>query len=165
MHLQERNGKLIITDFSEPEAYKIALKIEQDGKDFYKKLLEKGFSEDIDSSLNFLVGEEAKHLKIFEEALFSFRQGHEDNSDENDLLTSVDYGIFQPYASIKELNQIITEPKKAFELGLLIENNSIRFYNAVKAHIGSPGTKDTLALIIKEEERHKELLEKMINKM
>lgn len=165
MHIQDRNGKLVITDFSEPEAYKIALKIEQDGKDFYKKLLEKGFSNDIEASLNFLITEEARHLKIFEEALFSLREQREDDSDDNDILVSLDYGIFQPYVNMKELSQVVSEPKKAFKLGLLIENNSIRFYEAIKPGIRSSATRSALDSIIKEEARHKELLEKMISKM
>lgn len=36
MKVEEKNNKLVITDFNEIDAYKIAYKVEKDGLDFYK---------------------------------------------------------------------------------------------------------------------------------
>ncbi len=41
MKIEEREGKLVIVDFNELEAYKVASKIEKDGIRFYDNLIQK----------------------------------------------------------------------------------------------------------------------------
>ncbi len=41
MKIADQAGKLVITDFNEEEAYKIACNIEREGIRFYKKLMDK----------------------------------------------------------------------------------------------------------------------------
>ncbi|MCM8778186.1 MAG: ferritin family protein [Candidatus Omnitrophica bacterium] len=161
MKIGEKNGNFIITDFSELEAYKIACKIETDGIDFYQRLLEKTSEERLKETLNFLLLEERKHLKIFEEAKFELRKRVDDSSDE-DLLSSMDFGIFQPYQSIDELNQVLDNPQKAFKLGIIIEDKSIKFYTLCKEKVSAEEAKRELSKIIQEEYQHKKLLADML---
>jgi len=165
MHIEEKDGSLVIVDFNELGAYKIACKIEKDGIDFYKKLSGKITQDKPKEILTFLLNEEKKHIKLFEELLFKMRQKKEDGFEEDDLLGTIDYGIFQPYQDSKELENILDNPKKALKLGLIIEDKSIKFYESCRDHVSVEETKKEISNIIQEERRHKQLLEDIQNKL
>ena len=162
MKIQEKKDTLVIVDFDEFEAYRIACKIEQDGLQFYEKLAGKAENSGVSQTLNFLLGEERKHLKFFEDSLSRIRNEKEDSAEDNDLLTSMDFGIFQPYQSIAELEDTVKDMPKALRLGVAIEDKSIKFYQACSGNISSAETKNGLALIIGEERKHKDLLETLL---
>lgn len=147
MRIEEKEGNLVITDFNELEAYKIACKIEADGIDFYK-------SKEV---FNFLLAEEQKHLKLFNELLFKLKEGREDSFEGDDLLSTIDYGIFMP---VKKINS----PREALQLGIIIEDRSIKFYEFCKDRVSSNTAKKEISNIISEEHKHKELLEEMLKK-
>jgi rubrerythrin len=159
MRIQEKEDKLVIVDFDEFEAYRIACKIEKDGMMFYKKLASEVKNNDVRQALDFLLGEERKHLQFFEDVLSRIRHDREDTAEDNDLLTSMDFGIFQPYQGIAQLQGIVEDTSKALRLGIAIENKSIKFYQACLQNVSAPQTKSELGLIIEEEKRHKDLLD------
>ena len=161
--VEEESGNLVITDFDEMEAYRIACKIEEDGIEFYKRLADKIIIDKTKQIIAFLLSQEEKHLKFFLECLSRLREKKEDLSEEIDLLSSMDYGIFQPYQSIAELDNILNQPRRALKLGIVIENNSIKFYAACKNNISSQEAKKRVALIILEETKHREILEDALN--
>jgi rubrerythrin len=100
--IQDREDKLVIVDFDEFEAYRIACKIEKDGLWFYEKLASRTKNTEVGQTLKFLLGEEIKHLQFFEDSLSRLRRDKEDTAEDNDLLTSMDFDIFQPLIRIKE---------------------------------------------------------------
>lgn len=151
MRIEEKEGNLVITDFNEIEAYKIACKIEADGISFYKKFLSE-FSE-----VDFLLKEEQKHLKLFNELLFNLKEKKEDSFEGDDFLSTIDYGIFMP---VKKINS----PREALQLGIIIEDRSIKFYEFCKDKVSSNTAKKEISNIISEEHKHKELLEEMLKK-
>ncbi len=167
MRVEEVKGELVIVDFDEMEAYKIACKIEKDGIEFYQRLLSKLTPENDKAKkiLSFLLNEEYEHLKFFEESLFRLRQKKEEDSEDEDILTSMDYGIFSAYQNIKELQAILDEPAKALRLGIAIEEKSIKFYECCRGHVTSGEVKQELAVIIDEEAKHKEVLADMVSHM
>lgn len=162
MKIVQRQDKFIIVDFSEFEAYRIAGKIEKDGIDFYEKISQETDNRQIQEKLEFLLGEERRHLGFFEDQLFRIRQKKEDTAEDNDLLTSMDFGIFQPYQNIENLSAKLDNAKKTLRLGIVIEDNSIKFYNACLDGVKDNATKKEIKNIIAEERRHKELLEGLI---
>lgn len=164
MKIKEKNGNFIIVDFTEAEAYKIACKIEEDGVHFYKKLLEKSVDKKVKDAVSFMLKEEEDHLKYFTESLFSKEEKEEESFEGDDLLSSMDYGIFQPYQNLDELERIIKDPQKALKLGILIENNSIRFYETCREEVKDSRAKKELENIIEEENKHKKILQDMLKK-
>ena len=160
MRVKEKDGDMIITDFSEIEAYKIACKIESDGLHFYKKLREKVKDEKAKETIDFLLEEEKEHLRIFEKMLFDVREKQEDAFEEDDLLSSMDYGIFKPYENIENLENILNDQKRAINLGLAIEDKCIIFYEACKNMVKDEKTKEAISKIIKDEYKHREQLKK-----
>ncbi|MDD5730318.1 MAG: ferritin family protein [Candidatus Omnitrophica bacterium] len=165
MRIEEKEGALVITDFDEVEAYKIACKIEKDGLEFYKGLKDAVKSKETGKAIELLTGEEQKHLAFFERAIFTIREHSEDLSEDNDLLESMDYGIFSPYKNTKELKKAIKNREDALRLGIIIEDNSIRFYSELIGRIKSETAIKGLAVIIKEESSHKQLLENILREL
>lgn len=163
MKIENKNGTLIVTDFDEAESYVVACKIEQDGITFYKKLLEKSKDPKVRGTLDFLLKEEEKHLKLFNLRLYSIRENSDSDYDENDLLTSKDYGIFHPYADYDDLERIVDNVKKAFSLGILVEHNSIEYYTICMENVSKISVKRELANIIEEEKRHKLIFENLLH--
>lgn len=162
MRIEEKNGDLVIVDFNELEAFKIASKIEKDGIDFYEKLAERAAQRRARDTLRLLAGQERDHLEFFDGEHSKIRELRQDRFEEDDLLGSIDYGIFQPYRGIAELEKALDSPRKVFRMGIIIEEKSVRFYEFCMRHVSSHETQEGIAGIIKEEREHKRLLEDML---
>jgi rubrerythrin len=161
MKIKQKKDEFVIVDFDEIEAYKIACKIEKDGIDFYKKLA--GLvGESVRKMADFLIEEEERHLRVFEDCLYEARQRQEDTFEEDDLFSVMDYGVFYPYKSMEDIRELMNDSKKVLRLGLVIEDRSIKLYSACEKKVSSQSTREALRNIIEQEKRHKNLLEDMI---
>jgi rubrerythrin len=164
MKIEEKQGKFIITSFDEFEAYRIACKIEQDGIRFYGLLAQTSKDAEAKKIFAFLLEEEKKHLAFFERNLSRLRQAREDRYEDDDLVRSMDFGIFKPYQGMEGLNSIVTDIKKALALGIVVEDKSIRFYQACRDDSVPATIKRELERIIEEEKKHKKLFEALLEK-
>ena len=165
MRIEERGDKLVIVDFDEFEAYRIACKIEKDGIKFYRKLSGSMKPGEARELVEFLVEEERKHLRFFEDCLSAAREKGEDTSEDNDLIASFDFGVFMPYRDMAELEDVLTDTPKALRLGVAIEDKSIKFYDSCREGVSAVQTREELGSIINEEKRHKDLLTKMADNL
>jgi len=165
MKIGNKNDKLVVTDFDEIEAYIIACKIEEDGIHFYKKMLESEKSPKIIEILDFLVKEEQRHLKLFNSRLYELCENSDTDYDENDLLTSIDYGIFKPYKDAENLGKVINNEKRALSLGIIFENKSVEYYTVLSENVSEEKARSEIANIIEEEKHHKEILENLLKKI
>lgn len=165
MKITEVDGKLAITDFSEEEAYEIACNIEKEGLRFYNKLKETHTDAKIVEILNVMLKDEAEHLKFFESAREQLQETLEQETEDNDLIMSMNFGIFKPYEDIENLNEVISDGKKALKLGALVENRAIDFYRQCREKVSSESTKRELDKIISEEIKHRDLFEQVKNKI
>jgi rubrerythrin len=164
MKIEERNNKLQIVDFNEMEAYKIASKIERDGISFYENLVNGIKDKGAKEKILYLLGEEKKHLSFFEACLSKTGEDREDGFEDDDLLSYMDYGIFQPYEHMNQMKDVIDDVDKALDIGIIVEDRTVKFYQACKDKVTSKDTKKELQNIINEEEKHKELLLSMLSK-
>ena len=162
MKIEEKEGHLIITNFNELEAYEIACRIEKDGRSFYEELLKKTLNQPLKETLEFLIKDEENHLKFFEAQIVRLRTQQDKDQEENDLLNSLDYGVFSLYQSAEQIEAIINNPRKVLSLGLAVEKKSIDFYEKCKEKVFSLNTKVELQRIIDEEKKHRALFEKML---
>lgn len=162
MKIAEKNGKFVIVDFSEIEAYKIACQIEKGGIEFYKKMIFIVKREDVKKELEYLLKEEENHLKYFKNCLFEKLQISDDGFEEDDLLSYMDYGVFQSLEEIRKFDGSISSVEEALRLGVCAEKFSIKFYESCRDAVSLQGTKEVLQGIIDEENRHKEIFLRMI---
>ena len=109
MRIEEKEGKLIVTDFDEFDAFRIAGKIEKDGIEFYGQLASSVKGAEVKEALEFLLGEEKKHLRFFEDEIQRLRNEKEDADEEDDLLTTMDYGTFSAYPNATELDAVLDD--------------------------------------------------------
>jgi rubrerythrin len=127
--------------------------------------LDKVSQPEIKNILSELLKEEEEHLILFNKLLDRLEQKKEDESEEEDLLQGMDYGIFQPYQDIDELPNILDDSSKAVRLGVIIEQKAIDFYENCKEHITNKETKAQLSKIIDEERKHKAHFEDILSNL
>jgi rubrerythrin len=161
MRIEEKSGNLVIVDFNEMEAYKIASKIESDGIDFYGSLSGNTDNPKVKQTLQLLLNEENKHLKFFQEQLFAIRGKTIDGFEEDDLLQVIDYKIFMPIDS-KKMKEILKDSKKALQFAIAIEDKSIKFYESCNQQVAAAQAKSEIANIVEEEKKHKKLLQGLL---
>lgn len=162
MKIEEKGGKLVVVDFDEFDALRIACKIEKDGIEFYGQLASSVAKREVRKTLEFLLGEEKKHLAFFEESLQQLRDKKEDEGEEDDLLPAMDYGMFSAYPNATELENILSDMQKAIRLGIMVEDKSIQFYEACRDKVSGPGAKEEVARIIEEEKNHKAMFKALL---
>ncbi|MDD5745769.1 MAG: ferritin family protein [Candidatus Omnitrophica bacterium] len=158
MKIEERGGTFVISDFTELEAYTIAGTIEKDGVRFYEQLLREENRPEVKKTLSVLLNEEKRHVALFESYRDRAWEAQKEDLDADDLLNSINYGIFQRVSSKKKP----ADSRKALALGVAIENKSINFYQACMRHVSSESTREALRTIIEEEKRHKDIFERML---
>jgi len=163
--VEQWHDKLVVTDFDEFDACRIASKIEKDGIWFYEKLAQAVKKPEVRETLNFLVQEEKRHIDFFENELQRLRSSGEDKNEDDDLLTSMDFKIFEPYQEIKDLPKFLENISNALRLGMAIEDNSVRFYQACEEKVSGYLAKQELIKIIGEEKKHKKIFEDMLRSM
>ncbi|MDD5195248.1 MAG: ferritin family protein [Candidatus Omnitrophica bacterium] len=164
MKIEEKDGKLIVTSFDEFEAYRIASAVERDGLRFYGAIAQQVKDLSVKKTLNLLMEEEKKHLAFFEGCLNYLREKAEDHGEDNDLLSSMDFGVFQPFKSMDNLDSLVADIKKALAIAVLAEEKSVKFYVACREAIFASRTKNALTQIIEEEKKHKKFFEELLKR-
>lgn len=151
MRIEEKGGRLVVVDFDDVEACKIACRIERDGIAFYEGLAGRSAGSGARRALGELAREERDHLDFFRGELERLRAEKEDRFEEDDLMDSLDYGVFQPY---RDLAEALDSPAKALRLAQLVEERTVHFYEACRARVGSGAARRELGRIIEEERAH-----------
>jgi len=100
MKIEDKEGKLVVVDFDEFEAYRIAVKVEYDGIRFYDVFALSVDDPELKRVVGVLLAEERKHLAFFEGCIDRLRREKDDLSEDDSLLNSMDFGIFEPYQSM-----------------------------------------------------------------
>jgi len=156
MKIKDTGQGIQIYDFNSVESFKIARKLEEDGINFYSKLLGSMKDSRVREVLLYLLGEEKEHLKIFEEML-----RHEDpealDEREGEIVDSMDTGVF----AFPKDEEVASDFDKTLQLGIALEKRSLAFYLEVVKYTESEEGKDALKKIIAEEKRHWEELKNL----
>ncbi len=148
---ENEDGKLQLYDFNAFEAYKIAIKLEKDGISFYEKMLLTFCDKEHVKIIEFLIKEEKKHLKFFQDCLNRIRE-EEDMLEEDDIVEYMDSRVFE------NLDADIENKSKdeILDIALNAETNSIEFYTALEKCCEDVKTKKALKVIIEDEKKHYE---------
>ena len=137
------------------DLFEVAIKLEQEGAQFYKELAKKAPTEGFATIFNMLADDEKKH-----ESYFRALQGR---SALVTVKSSVLEQAKQVFLAFNPENFFIIDGQiPAYEEALLVEKKSIDFYTAQLPSLEFEAEKKALALILAEEKRHYAILEEII---
>jgi len=149
----DKDGRIAVTDFSPAQAYKIAVKMEQDGMAFYKALADRIKDEEARREIGFLIEQEQEHLATFTRLLEEQEEGAADGFEEDDIVTYMNARVFDA-SEEHEAAGNMGHRHTALEEALNMERRSIVFYEGCAANTTDPEAKKAFTKIIEEEEQH-----------
>ena len=158
MKIEYKGDEIIISEFKPLEAYKIARRLEAEGIEFYKVLLEAVQDTAVKRSIELLLSQEKWHLKTFEKKIEEISGPFEENA----VVDEIDTEVFSSPDKPLDVAAVIKDRKKAFELGILFEKRSIDFFKACLSKTAEASARKAFEDIIREEERHLGLLREMM---
>lgn len=137
------------------EVLQFAIKIEENGWNFYNKVAEANEDKKIKDLFTFLADEEVKHKETFEAMLPEI-----ENYEPREVYPPEYFAYLRAYADNiifkkgeeKELSSDL-EPVSAIDFGMIIEVDSIAYYNEVKNFV-SLQQQSAIDKIIEEEKKH-----------
>lgn len=141
------------------EVLQLAINLEEEGTKFYEKWAAKAQGA-VKDTLNRLAADEIKHA-IYFKSLFD---GLKDKPQVDYLFDEEVTAYFKGYAASAAFNREqvkLDTIKDAVEEGILTEKNSIEYYEFLSKYSKEP-TQKMLETIIKEEQGHLVILEKLL---
>ncbi len=148
---------MVLKYLNEDEILKVAINVEKEGIEFYKKSASFSKVEKAKNVFQYLVEEEEKHLEYFtklDKQIEFIKFIPEDIDEEVSmyLRSLIDTGIFSKKFSDNDWAGFTD--KKALEFGINVEKNSILFYSEVLKITENESAVKSLKKIIEEERRH-----------
>jgi rubrerythrin len=146
-----KEGKITVTDFSSVQTYKIAVKMEKDGIQFYTDLLKSVKDKGAQAEIRFLIGQEEEHLKTFDELLRRQKESAGDSFEEDDIVDYLEAHVFSiPVDKGKAMDHRHT----AFEEAMNMEKRSIVFYESCLFHVRETEARKAFKNVLEEERKH-----------
>jgi rubrerythrin len=149
----EKNGNIIIFDFSPVQAFKVAVHMEEDGIRFYEDLAKKVKDEEAGREIRFLIQEEKEHLQAFRQCLDAVKSGTDDAFEEDDIVQYISSKVFDVSEELREASRM-DHRHTALEEALNMERRSIVFYEASLSRVSDPQARGAFAKILSEERGH-----------
>jgi rubrerythrin len=148
-----KDGCILLSDFSPVQAFKIAKKMEQDGIQFYKDLLETLKDEEARREIGFLIEQEQQHLDTFVRLLKEQKEETADGFEEDDIIDYMNASVFE-VSERKGIAGNMDHRHTALEEALNLERRSIVFYEACVRSAAGAASKKSFEKIIEEEQSH-----------
>ncbi|MBI5873720.1 MAG: ferritin family protein [Candidatus Omnitrophica bacterium] len=149
----DKAGNITITDFSPVQAYKIAVRMEKDGIDFYSDLLKQVRDAGTQHEIEFLIEQEKAHLDTFQGLLNRVKETANDTFEEDDIVDYIKSRVFNA-ALEKEEAQKMEHRHTALEEAMNMERRSIVFYDGCLARSKDGDAKSAFKKILDEERKH-----------
>lgn len=142
------------------EVFDIAIAIEQNGENFYRKFAQETENKKLKDTFNTLAKMESDHMKLFEKmketVLTTIPDTNTGYVDQEGLLKSYIRAFASGYVldinAARELNS--KDPIEVIKFAIGKEKDSIAYYLAVKEIVYSEENKNSVEKIINEEMKH-----------
>jgi rubrerythrin len=147
--------------FAGSEIVEIGIQIEKNGRDFYNTLASQSRNQKAKDIFKYLAGEEAKHIVVFQKILGGVEKYEPPESYPGEYFAYMnalasEY-IFTQKDKGKEIAQSIKTDKKAVDLGIGFEKDSIIFYEGMKKVVPEYSHKIIGDLILQEQNHLRQL--------
>lgn len=154
--------------FRPPEIIKFAVRIEENGINFYKEMAKKMEEKSTKELFNFLSDQEIKHKDIFQDFLSSIEGFKPDESYTEEyfsyLKAYADDNIFSKEKKGRMMASEINTPEEAIDVGIGIEKDSIHYYLELEKLVPED-KKKIIQKVIEEERKHYLKFRKLKNLM
>ena len=122
--------------FAGSEIVEIGIQIEKNGRDFYSTLVKQSKNKKAVEIFQYLAGEEAKHIVVFQKILDSVHKYEPPESYPGEYFAYMnalasEY-VFTQKDKGSQIAKTVTSDKQAVELGIGFEKDSIVFYEGMK---------------------------------
>ncbi len=148
-----KDGTITLSDFNSIQAYKIAIKLEKDGIEFYRELAQEVKDQDARREIDFLIEQEKEHQATFEDLLNKEKKSTEDAFEEDDVVNYLNSHVFD-ISQGKAKAENMAHRHTAMEEAMNMERRSIVFYEGCLSHTKDPQAKSALEKILGEEKKH-----------
>ena len=142
--------------FEPSEIYQFAIKIEENGEKFYRRMSQKFKESKVKEIFSYLADEETKHKKIYQEMVSKIEKYEPLESYPGEYFTYLrayaDNVIFSK-EKLEEKISKIGDLVSAIEFGMNIERDSILYYQDIK-NLVPENRRIPIDKIIEEERRH-----------
>ncbi|HAZ10083.1 MAG: hypothetical protein A2047_02685 [Omnitrophica bacterium GWA2_41_15] len=143
--------------FSGSEIVEMAVEIEKNGRDFYNKVSESLKDENIGRIFKYLAGQEEKHVKVFKNMLSTVKKYEPSEAYTDEYFSYMkalsEEHVFTKKNKGKVIADTVKDGRKAVELGLGFERDSILFYHEMKNFV-LESEHNIINGLIKEEQMH-----------
>ncbi|ACM22772.1 MULTISPECIES: ferritin-like domain-containing protein [Thermotoga] len=143
--------------FSAKELLSIAVRVEKDGEEFYRKLAERFEKPDIKEFFSYMARQEAEHARTFEsigEELGVDEETYLNLEDAEEYLKSFVEGRFFPDAATMEKYLKERSVEEAIDFSISVEKETIIFYYEILELLKNERAKDLVRSIINQEKQH-----------
>ncbi|PLV57625.1 ferritin family protein [Thermotoga sp. SG1] len=143
--------------FSAKELLNIAVRVEKDGEEFYRKLAERFEKPDIKEFFSYMARQEAEHARTFEsigEELGVDEETYLNLEDAEEYLKSFVEGRFFPDTVTMEKYLKEKSVEEAIDFSISVEKETIIFYYEILELLRNERAKDLVRSIINQEKQH-----------
>ena len=149
--------------FAGSEVVEIAIQIEKNGKDFYSTLVAQSKNQKAKDIFKYLAGEEEKHITAFQKILDSVKKYEPQEAFPGEYFAYMNSlaseHVFTQKDKGGEIAKTAKDDKKAVELGIGFEKDSIVFYEGMKKVVPEAEVKVIDGLIAQEQGHLRKLSE------
>ncbi len=143
--------------FSARELLKIAISVEKEGEEFYRRLGERFQKPDIKEFFLFMSREEAEHARIFErigDMIGANEEVYLNMEEAEPFLRSYVEGRFFP--SFKTMEEYLRDRsvEEAIDFSISLEKETIIFYYEISETLKNEKAKNLVRVIIQQEKGH-----------
>ena len=146
--------------FNSDEIFEIAIQIEKNGQDFYRKAAKIAASSDISEFLISLAEMEVGHEELFKELKKSLSDYPQDEFPDMDdqlahyLKSYANGKVFDPSSAPEDKINSEMSIQEIFDVAINFERESVIFFTLVKEMVPEEFGKDKIDVLIKEEITH-----------
>ncbi len=154
---------LDVSTISINEVIGIAIRLEEDGIEFYKAASEKAHSKHLREVLNTLADHELEHKMIFQGmargmGINLVTHGASCRISPQSMESLIEAGIFAPPEERDSAIASLHSPAQALRFAIKVENGSVIFYQSAARAAKSDAVRDTFNRILAQERQHVRLL-------
>lgn len=149
--------------FAGSEIVELGIQIEKNGLDFYNTLSGQAKNEKAKELFGFLAGEEAKHIQVFNKILEKTTKYEPAGLDADEYYAYMNAlaseHVFTQKNKGAEIAKGVTDDKKAVQMGIGFEEDSLIFYMGIKKIVPQFEQKVVDELIAQEESHLRQLID------